>query len=249
MNFARQLILSFALLLPAARAIGADDLTTAESTFHAGVAAYKTADFTQASTDFQKSAEKKPAVGTYQNLGDAEWQRGRMGPAILAWEQALWISPADAAARNDLQFARTFGQIDSPELTWYEVVSTWMPSGGWALVSALAIWLIALMLALPGILRRRRTGGQQALAAIGLTVLLLTVPAHIGWHTRSRLGVVLEANTLLRLTPTETADEITRVGAGEPGRCERAFGNYYFIRFRNTAGWLTRDEFALVSGK
>jgi len=250
MNFIRRtLLLLLIVMLVAAQTVLAGDLASAQGAFQTGLKAYRAADFTQAAETFRKSVGEEPAAGTYQNLGDAEWQRGRIGPAILAWEQALWISPADAAAHNDLQFARTFGQIDTPELAWYEVVSTWMPSGYWALLTAFALWLVAIMLALPGILRRRRTGWQQALAAIGLTLLLLTVPAHLGWHTRSHIGFVLEPNTPLRLTPTDTSDEITRVGAGEPGRCERTFGNYYYVRFRNTAGWLARDEFGLVSGK
>jgi hypothetical protein len=37
--------------------------------------------------------------------------------------------------------------------------------------------------------------------------------------------------------------------ADKPGRCERTLGNYYYVRFRNTAGWLARDEFGLVAGK
>lgn len=238
----------FALLL-AAQTVLAGDALPADAPFQAGLQAYRVEDYTRAAAAFREAAGEKPAAGAYQDLGDAEWQRGRTGPAILAWEQALWVSPGDAAARNNLQFARAFGQIDAPELTWYEVISTWMPSGCWALLTTLALWLVADMLALPGILRRRRTGWQQALAALGLTLLLLTVPAHLGWHTRARIGFVLESNTPLRLTPTETSDEITRVGAGEPGRLERTFGNYDYVRFRNTAGWLTREEFGLVSGK
>jgi hypothetical protein len=239
----------FLVLILAAQTACAGSLTPAEQSFQAGEQAYRTADFTKAAQAFQTSATEKPAAGTCQNLGNAEWQRGRVGPAILAWERALWLSPADHSAHASLDFARSTGQIDSPELTWYEGVSTWLPSGWWALLTAFSLWLVADLLALPGIFRRRRTGWQQALAAIGLTLLLLTLPAHVGWHTRSKIGFVLEPNTPLRLTPTEQAQEITRVGAGEPGRCERTSGNYCYIRFRNTAGWLTREEFGMVAGK
>ena len=242
-----QLTIWFVLLL--ATGARADGIGPAEESFHAGVQAYQAENFSGAAEAFQKSLAEKPAAGAFENLGDAEWQRGRMGPAVLAWEQALWLSPRDAAARNNLEFARNFGQLDAPELTWYEVVSTWMPSGCWALLTTFSLWLVADMLALPGILRRRRRGWHQALAAVGLTLLLLTLPAHLGWHTRSKIGFVLQSNTPLRLTPTELSDEITRMGAGEPGRCERTLGNYYYVRFRNSAGWLARDEFGLVAGK
>jgi len=213
------------------------------------VKAYSAGDYSGASRAFQESVGTQPAAGTYQNLGNAEWQQGRVGPAILAWERALWLSPGAAAAHGNLEFARANGQLEAPELAWYEVVSTWLPSGWWALLTAVSLWLVADLLALPGIFRCPRTGWQQALAALGLTVLLLTLPAHYGWHTRSRIGFVLEANLPLRLTPTEQAQEITRVGAGEPGRCERTSGDYCYVRFRNTAGWLRREEFGLVAAK
>jgi len=240
--------LAFILML-AAQTVPAGEPPPVEQQFQAGIAAYRADDFSRAAAAFQASADAKPATGTFLNLGNAEWQRGRPGPAILAWEQALWLWPAGPAAANNLRYARALGQIEAPELAWYEVVSAWLPSGWWAVLTACSLWLVADLLLLPGIFRRRRTGWHQALATLGLTLLLLSLPAHIGWHTRSRIGFVLEPDTPLRLTPTETAQEVTRVGAGEPGRCERIFGNYCYIRFRNTAGWLPREEFGLVAGR
>jgi tetratricopeptide (TPR) repeat protein len=237
------------VMLLTAHTVLAGSLTPAEQQFQAGLVAYQADDFSRAAEVFRASAGETPAAGTYLNLGDAEWQQGRVGPALRAWEQALWLSPLEAAAENNLKYVRTLGQIDAPELTWYEVISTWLPSGWWAFITAFSLWLVADLLAMPGIFRRRRTGWHQALAALGLTLLLLSLPAHAGWHTRSKIGFVLEPDTPLRLTPTETAQEITRVGAGEPGRCERTLGNYCYIRFRNTAGWLAREEFGLVSGR
>jgi hypothetical protein len=185
----------------------ADGLATAEQSFQAGIKAYAAGDFSTAARAFQES----------------------VGPAIQAWERALWLSPGDAAARENLEFARTTGQLEAPELTWYEEVSTWLPSGWWALLTAVSLWLVADLLALPGIFRRRRTGWQQALAALGLTLFLLTLPAHYGWHTRAKIGFVLEANL--------------------PLRCERTLGGYCFVRFRNAAGWLRREEFGLVADR
>ena len=243
----RRLLYIASLVLLLVQTVAADGITSAEQSFHAGIQAYRAGDFSGAVRAFQESTQARPAVGTYQNLGNAEWQQGRVGPAILAWERALWLSPNASEAQGNLRFARATGQLEAPELAWYEVVSTWLPSGWWAILTALSLWLVADLLALPGIFRRRRTGWQQALAALGLTLLLLTLPAHAGWHTRSKIGFVMESSIPLRLTPTEQAQEVTRVVAGEPGRCERVFGNYYFVRFHNTAGWLTREEFGLVA--
>ena len=184
----------------------------ADDNFSAGVKAYRLSEFSAAGNAFGRSATAQPAVGTFLNLGNAEWQRGRVGPAILAWERAQWLSPTAAEPRNNLQLARAIAQIEPPELTWFEAASLWLPATGWAWVTAVSLWLVAAMLALPGILRQRRKSWQQALAAVGLTLFLISLPAHLGWFTRSSLGVVVQADTPLRLTPTTEAQEITRLG-------------------------------------
>ncbi len=218
----------------------------ADDHFSAGVKAYRLSEFSAAAKAFGKSATAQPAAGTFLNLGNAEWQRGRVGPAILAWERAQWLSPTAAEPHNNLKLARAIAQIEAPDLAWYEVASLWLPARGWAWVTAASLWLVAAMLALPGILRQRRKSWPQALATVGLTLFLISLPAHLGWFTRSSLGFVLQADTPLRLTPTTEAQEITRLGAGEPARCERVMGDYLYVRLNHAAGWVTREQFELV---
>ena len=225
----------------------ADTLPTATQSFQEGIQEYRAANFSEAAREFRESVGRHPTAGASLDLGNAEWQQGRVGPAILAWEQTLWLSPTDAQARNNLKYARSTAQIEAPELAWYEVISTWTPSAWWAMLTALCLWTLATLVAVPGIFRHRRTSRNQALAAIALTLLLLSLPAHYGWYTRSKIGIVLDQNTPLRLTPTELAQEVTRVGAGDPGRCERMLGNYCYVRFRTASGWIARDEFALIA--
>lgn len=222
---------------------------TITNRFNAGVEAYQAGDFAQAARVFRDCASAQPASGTLQNLGNAEWQRGRTGNAILAWEQALWINPFDRNARNNLRFARETTQLEAPELAWYEVGSAWLPAQGWAWIAAGSLWLVVGTLTLPAILRWRKSPWQQAVAALGLAVFLLSIPAHAGVVTRSRLGLVLEKDTPLRLTPTAEGEAVARLAAGEPGRQVRARGNYLFIRTNRAAGWVERDQFGLVCSK
>ena len=217
--------------------------------FSAGLEAYQAGDFAQAARAFRDCASAQPASGTFQNLGNAEWQRGRTGHAILAWEQALWVNPFERNARNNLRFARETAQLEAPELAWYEVGSAWLPAHWWAWIAAGSLWLVVGTLTLPAILRWRKSPGQQAIAALGLAVFLLSIPAHAGVQTRSRVGFVLEKDTPLRLTPTAEAEAVSRLAAGEPGRRVRARGNYLFIRTSRGAGWVERGQFALVCAK
>jgi tetratricopeptide (TPR) repeat protein len=220
---------------------------TAEALFTRGCGAYQAGDYMGAVRAFRTAAQLHPAAGSFQNLGNAEWQLGHTGQAVLAWERSLWLDPFHRTAYTNLRFARKTAQLESPELAWYEVVSSWLPVNWWAWIAGLSFWLAVAMVMLPGIFRWRKLAWHQALAALGLAVFLLSVPAHLGVDTRSRIGFVLQKNAPLRLTPTENAQFITRLPAGEPARLERIRGTFLLIHTSHTTGWIERNQFELTS--
>jgi tetratricopeptide (TPR) repeat protein len=210
-------------------------------------AAYGEGNFAAAAQGFALLASNSPSAGVYQNLGNAEWQRGRVAEALLAWERALWLSPRDANARNNLQFAREIAQLESPDLTWGEITSTWLPGSWWAWLACGSLWFAVSLTVLPSVLRWRKSGWQQALVAIGLGVFLLSLPANFGALTRRATGFILQAETPLRLTPTAEGEAVTRLAAGEPARVVRSRGKYLLIRTRLTSGWVEREAFGFIS--
>jgi tetratricopeptide (TPR) repeat protein len=218
-----------------------------DPSFLAGTQAYHAADYPHAVEQFRASATLRPASGTLQNLGLAEWQRGSNGPAILAWEQSLSLDPFNKETRMNLRFARKTAQLEAPDLAWYEVLSSWLPVNWWVWIASISFWLTIAIALLPGILRRRKAGWHQAIAALGLTMFLLTLPALFGEHTRSRLGFVLQKDTPLRLTPTQDAQVITRLASGEPARWEKPRGNYVLIRTNRGLGWVERAQFSRIA--
>ena len=234
------LLALFLLCAPSSRGAVADAL------FRDGTEAYRAGENSHAAIVFREAARQQPASGTLQNLGNAQWRLGQTGLAVLAWEQALWLDPFNEAARNNLRFARKAAQIETPDLTWYEVVSTWLPVNWWAWIAGLSFWLAVGTGTLPGILRLRKAVWHQAVAALGLAIFLLSLPAHFGVATRCRLGFVLEKDTLLRLTPTLDAQAITRLTAGEPARLVRARGRFLLVRTHRALGWIEQDQFGLV---
>jgi len=221
--------------------------STPGALFRTGSEAYHAGDYATASSAFRQAATLEPAAGTLQNLGNAEWERGQAGAAILAWEQSLWINPFNDSARNDLRFARKTAQLETPELTWYEAVSSWLPLNWWSWIAALSLWLVIGAGLLPGIFHVRKATWHQALAAFGLAVFLLSLPAHLGIHTRSQLGFVLNKDAPMRLTPTDEAQFITRLSPGEPGRVQRVHGKYMLVRTNRALGWVDKDQFGLLS--
>ncbi|HZV34333.1 MAG TPA: hypothetical protein VFB72_07120 [Verrucomicrobiae bacterium] len=231
--------------------IASNDLRASENSardlFKRGSQAYADGDFEKAASRFLESAAASPSSGTWHNLGDAEWQLGRTGPAILAWERALWMNPYNTNAHSNLRFARKAKLLDSPELTWFEICSTWLPVNAWPWIAGLSLWVAVAMVILPGVFRLPRAGWHQAVAAAGLAIFLLSIPALVGIQSRARIAVVLQRNTNLRLTPTADAQALAHLAAGETVRLERERGNYVYARTEAGAGWIDRSQIALIA--
>lgn len=222
------------------------EAATIAGPFQSGTTAYESGDYGRAAEAFREAAAKRPSSGALQNLGNAEWQRGRNGEAVLAWERALWVNPFNGDARNNLRFARETAQLDSPELTWYEIASAWLPVNWWAWLAGISLWAAIAALVLPGVLRWRKAAWPQAVAALGLGLFLVSLPAHFGVLTRARLGFILTPDTPLRLTPTSSAEVATRLAAGEPVRRIRSRGNYIFVRSNRASGWIEKSQLGLI---
>ncbi len=219
---------------------------TPERLFEGGIRAYRSAEYRDSAAAFQAAALLSPAAGTLQNLGNAQWQCGETGAAVAAWEQALWLDPLNKSARSNLRYARKTAQLETPQLAWYEVVSTWLPADAWAWIAGFSLWAAVALTVLPGILRWRRSSVPQALAALGLALFLLTLPALLGVHTRARLGFILQADARLRLTPTAEGQTVAKLSSGDPVRLQRARGRYLFVRTSHGNGWLDRNDLALI---
>jgi tetratricopeptide (TPR) repeat protein len=220
---------------------------TTNDFFAQGVQLIHTQQFPEAAQAFEKSAQQQPADGTLLNLGIAEWQRGRAGAAILAWEQAQWVDPFDSRAAANLKFARDVAQLDTPQLKWFEAASTWLPANAWVWLAGASLWLAVGALVLPGIFRARKTGWHQALAALGFGLFLFCLTANFGVVSRTQIGFVLKKSTPLLLTPTSTGEVISTLNAGEPARKLRKRGNYFFIRTEFGSGWIDRKQFGLIN--
>ena len=214
--------------------------------FANGLELSRAGQFPEAAAAFENSAQVQPAAGTLLNLGLAEWQRGHAGAAILAWEQAHWIDPFDPRVETNLKFARQAAQVDIPQLTWFEAVSTWLPPNSWIWLASATLWLAVGLLLLPGIFQRRKAGWQQWLAALAFGIFLFSLTANFGVVSRTQVGFVIKKNVSLKLTPTHGGEVISTLAAGEPARRLRTRGDYVFIRTPGASGWIEQDEFQLI---
>jgi len=220
----------------------------AEDVFAPGRTAYLAGQFTNAARFFQGELRRAPSAEAWHNFGDAAWQAGHPGEAVLAWQRALWINPYQTNAAASLRFVDGLGQFSELSPTWTEKYSTWLPVNLWAGVAAASWWLAVALVLLPGVFRWRKSVWPQLLAAVALGTFVLTLPALVGIHGRTKLAVIREANVPLRQTPTQTAQVRSRFAAGELVRCRSVRGKYYFVRTANDeTGWVAQDQLWFIA--
>ena len=241
--FLAPLVLSLALL--AAQSLRA---ATPDERFGKASAAYAAGEFAEAVYELRELVnEGHFASGALHNLGDAEWKVGRHGHAVLAWERALSLDPSGKNTEANLRFARYHARVDAPSLAWHERYSAALPGGWWIAIASVGLWGGVALLVLPRLLRWRREDWHQGLAAALLAIFLLSGPALLGVWKRSRLGVVLEDETPLRLTPTREAETLVKLSSGEMARVERERGEYFYVRADgDRTGWVRKADFARV---
>jgi hypothetical protein len=221
---------------------------TPEERFTKAMTAFGSNDYGEAAYQLRElNAAGQWSHGALHNLGNAEWKVSRPGYAVLAWERARTLNPADRNTIANLRFARTQAQLPQPSAPWFEQFSEWLPASLWLWVAGLSLWGGVVLLSLPRLLGFRRAGWHQGLAALLLALFLLSTPALFGLWTRSRIGVVLEDETVARLTPTREGEELSKLPAGELARIENERGNFYYVRAQgDRAGWVDKRDFAKI---
>ena len=245
MNFKIRKFLLLILVL-----LGAHDCQAAgEILFRKGAAAYETGQYETAAQAFRDSLAEQTASGTLLNLGLAQWRCGHTGEAMVAWEQSAWLDPFNRDARSNLLYARETIQVNPLELTRCELASTWLPATYWAWFASVSLWLAVAMVTLPGFFRMRKAGWHQTLAALSLGIFLLSIPPNIGVFTRAEIGIVTEKNTALRLTPTQSAETVASLSAGEPIRQLRQRGDFFFVHTQFGNGWVGRRQVKFICPK
>ncbi len=82
---------------------------TAEEAFERGNEAYAAGDWAAAAAEYRTVLDYRVAdARVYYNLANAEFRMGRLGPAILYYERARRLDPADPEIQANLRFVQTF---------------------------------------------------------------------------------------------------------------------------------------------
>ncbi len=169
------------LTRPATSQPDATDATTASRLFGEAGEAYQRGDFAAAAELYGRLARGGfGQAAVYYNLGNSLFRLGRPGEAILAYERARRLDPADREIRENLEFvvSRIVDRVEGGEdgagpaqllLDWQDR----QPPGRSTLLFLVAWWLFNAGLAaalLAPVRRWRRLGGYLLLGGLALVL-------------------------------------------------------------------------------
>ena len=115
--------------------------------------AYSKGNYQQAIADYKELLKQGASASLFYNLGNAYYRSDSLTQAILCYERAARLAPADDDIRFNLQFARskTIDKITPASemffVTWYHSLVNQCSVDTWALLSVVCL-LISLLLLL-----------------------------------------------------------------------------------------------------
>ena len=186
------------------------------------------------------------------NAGNAFFKSGDNASAILFYERAKLLAPADEDIDYNLQIARSriTDRFESvPQLffvRWFDFLALLASTNLWA-VSALVMFLVALMLALVFLTRARARGRLLsfwlAIAALLLSFLLISLALRNNNLVNHNSKAVITCSIVTgRSAPGETGNELFVLHSGTTVTVEQELGAFLEVRLPDgNKGWIRSD--------
>ncbi len=193
----------------------------------------------------------------YYNLGNAYYQAGQRGKAILNFERALRLNPNDEAARHNLRIARAelperFEQL--PQLfflDWRDGFVRLFPVDGWATTIVVLVMALSLCIGLFFVLKNRLL--KKTLFMVGIVVLVslfLSIYAanrqHYFHHVRQE-AIVMSPRVTAKSAPGERGIDVFVIYEGVKVVIQSELMGWYEVRLPNgNVGWVNRETLEVI---
>lgn len=207
-----------------------------------GTSAYENGDFEAAAKIYTEALEQKgPNASLLYNLGNAHYQAGNYGQAILDYERALLLDPRASDIRTNLDMARkaTTAFEEKGEFAIWEKPLHWLSLNEWLLACGIAVGILAVASLVRAFLSGRK--GQVSLrwmTVVSLLVFAVGVSALILRKGELDRAIVLRSGTEVRLSPFPTADVVATLKEGHGVQIQKEHEGFYLF----SKGWVSKED-------
>jgi len=226
---------------------------TPEVRFSEANGLYTSGDFSGAAAIYRKLYEEGlRSDDLLYNAGNAYFKSGDLASAILFFERARLISPADEDINYNLQIARSrvsdrFEEI--PPLffvRWFDFVSLLTTTNRWAII-AITLFILSLAAGIVFLTKSRARGRLMtfwlSVAALILTFISISLALRNNSLVNRNGNAVVMCSILTgKSAPGEGGSELFVIHSGTTVTVEESLGEYSEIRLPDgTKGWIKAD--------
>jgi tetratricopeptide (TPR) repeat protein len=210
-----------------------------EQLLQQGNEAYSRGDYDQAIADFQQltaTAGFSPSV--LCNLANSYAQSGKIGRAVLNYERALRLAPADSDIAGNLELVRKESGLFTGEPEGADRLFRLLRLDEWAMLGLLTVVLFTLFQV--AALKYRFSG--KTTSGMGIACLLLFSLAATGTLIRYQQfnpAVVIAAEARLLISPFASASSVGAIQEGRLVYPEKSHGDFTYVTDEtNRKGWI-----------
>lgn len=231
---------------------------SAEKSWDAANKAYQEADYKRAETLYRAILEQGlHSAKLYYNLANTLFKQEKLGEAILYYNKALRLSPADEDVRHNLEYAEnsTKDSIEQiPEFflfAWIRVVRNLMGCDGWTIFS-LVILVIGLAAALFYLLAQRISTRKAGFYVMVLAALLFLVATLFANYERKAIvnhneAIVMSSAVSVKSSPDRAATELFVLHEGTKLSIGERMDGWVEVRIADgRKGWIESSRIAEI---
>lgn len=228
-----------------------------QAVFEEANAAYKAGEFEKAIDLYESLTEEGQSTALYFNLGNAYFKTNAVARAILNYERALQLSPADPDVQYNLKLAndRIKDKIEKlPELNitrWWKTFTLSLGVDAWAWIS-IGLMTLSMILILVFLLSQVR--GLRAFSFY--TALVLLLACGFTYFEASRAQEIVESQTEaiimsprvdVKGAPTNSGVNVFVIHAGTKVRVLGEREGWVNIRIASgNEGWIPESDCTVI---
>jgi tetratricopeptide (TPR) repeat protein len=193
----------------------------------------------------------------YYNLGNAHYRLGKVGYAILYYEKALKLSPADEDAKHNLAIAKLNIKDKVDELPQFFIFNIWegllasFSVSGWTYF-VYVVYILLLLCVIAYFFSRSSTqqrlsffSGVGLSALLILLIILLTVKINKEYNIKN--GIIVENVITVKSSPDNSSKDEFVVHEGLKVRLEDKVDDWVKIRLADgKIGWISEKSIGVI---
>ena len=212
--------------------------------------AYNEGDYAKATELYESIlADNLHSAKLYFNLGNAYYKQDKLGKAILNYNRALRLAPADEDIRHNLEYATEATKDNIEEIpeffltTWVKKVRNLMGCDGWTIFSY-AMLIVALIGALAYLLAEVLNYRKAGFYTLCIAALLFIVSTIFAYNEREALvnsseAIIMSSAAPIKSSPDRAATDLFVLHEGTKLTTGESIDGWVEIRIADgRKGWI-----------